>query len=152
MYSLNNQYPIDTIPDRIRLSSGMTRTGGNYTDEEIADAGYILVSNPPEVSSLQKVLWDSERSDWKVADKTYEELEHEKQVALAAIRKRRNELLSACDWTQCTDIPGSNALKEQRDLHYKWIQYRKTLRNLPQTYANNPQEVVWPDEPTLLAN
>lgn len=46
LYSLRGQYP-QQLPDRIILSDGFTRTGGNYTPEDIADAGYFAVEVPP---------------------------------------------------------------------------------------------------------
>ena len=43
LYSYNGEYPTD-IPERIRLSDGSTRTDSStYTEEEIADAGYVYV-------------------------------------------------------------------------------------------------------------
>lgn len=149
MYSLNNQYPIETLPDRIRLSSGMTRTGGSYTTEEILDAGYKIVDSMPEVTNSQKVTWDYENGEWLVSDKTEDDIAHEKAVALEAIRQRRNALLAECDWTQSKDLPSRYDLLEKRMYYQKWAEYRTLLRDLPNTYAENPSEVVWPEQPSL---
>ena len=64
LYSLNGKKP-DKLPNRIRLSNGLTRTkSSTFTDEEIADAGYILandIPDPPETKFYQ-LEWNG--SDW----------------------------------------------------------------------------------------
>lgn len=47
-FSYNGEYPVDwnSIPDRIRLSNGNTKTDKiTYTQEELKDAGYKIVKN-----------------------------------------------------------------------------------------------------------
>lgn len=148
MYSFKNQYPTETLPDRIRLSSGDTRTGGTYSEEELVDAGYKLVDAMPEINNTQKVLWNYITGEWHVIDKSADDIREETAIAWAQIRQRRNHLLAASDWTQNSDYPGQYALAEQRILKQKYAQYRKQLRDITYTYAN-PSEVVWPTEPTL---
>lgn len=58
-------------------------------------------------------------------------------VLWAKIRAKRDELLTASDWTQVADAPVDSEA---------WTAYRQQLRDLPETYAT-PQEVVWPPEP-----
>jgi len=53
------------------------------------------------------------------------------------IRRERDGLLAASDWTQVSDAPVDSAA---------WAAYRQTLRDIPQTYAT-PDEVVWPETP-----
>lgn len=53
------------------------------------------------------------------------------------VRRRRDMLLSACDWTQLPDVP--EATREA------WVSYRQSLRDL--TEAANPADVVWPVAP-----
>jgi hypothetical protein len=57
LYSLRGQYP-QQLPDRILLSDGFTRTGGNYTDEEIADAGYFAVEVPNYDPNTHQLSWN----------------------------------------------------------------------------------------------
>jgi hypothetical protein len=77
LYSLNGKFP-NTIPFRIKLSNGKTRTDpSTFTEEEIADAGYILVDNPPQITQNQLCSWDSQTLSWLVRDKTEEELRQE---------------------------------------------------------------------------
>ena len=52
-----------------------------------------------------------------------------------SIRIARNGLLNGTDWTQLSDVPD--------DLKAKYANYRKALRDMPQTYEK-PEDVVWP--------
>lgn len=61
------------------------------------------------------------------------------EIKWQEIRAIRDQKLRETDWTQLTDTPPSN--KQFKD-------YRKKLRDLPTTYTN-PDEVVWPEMPTL---
>lgn len=55
---------------------------------------------------------------------------------LANVRARRNSILAASDWTQASDSPLSQQLKD------KWKQYRQELRDLPD--SGKP---YWPTPP-----
>ena len=57
LYSLKGQYP-QQLPDRIILSNGFSRTGGNYTPEEIADAGYFAVEVPSYDPNTHQLNWN----------------------------------------------------------------------------------------------
>jgi hypothetical protein len=61
-------------------------------------------------------------------------------AAVAEMRRKRTDLLKACDWTQIADAPLTT---EQRDA---WAAYRQALRDLPQNHPD-PATVVWPVEP-----
>jgi hypothetical protein len=64
LYSFKGAYPTQ-LPNKITLSNGKTRTDNTtFTDEEIADAGWIVVSNPPTFSYPNKLDWDG--TDWVV--------------------------------------------------------------------------------------
>ena len=62
-------------------------------------------------------------------------------INLATFRATRNALLADCDWTQATDTALSDGDKN------KWIDYRKLLRDLPETDGFDPLDVTWPDAP-----
>jgi hypothetical protein len=51
------------------------------------------------------------------------------------VRRDRDSLIAATDWTQCADI--DQATKD------KWSPYRKALRDVPQQ-AGFPFDVIWP--------
>lgn len=54
------------------------------------------------------------------------------------IRRQRNKLLKASDWTQLSDAPLTPNEKEQ------WVVYRKALRDIFDSYVG---DVVWPEPP-----
>jgi len=64
LYSHNGAYPT-SLPNRIRLSDGSTRTDPDtFTAEEIADAGYAVAGDPPGYNpNTQRLGWDS---DWTI--------------------------------------------------------------------------------------
>ncbi len=51
------------------------------------------------------------------------------------IRSKRDELISATDWTQLNDVPD-----ETKD---KYVPYRQALRDITETFPT-PDKVVWP--------
>jgi hypothetical protein len=61
------------------------------------------------------------------------------ELALTAIRIRRNELLSACDWTQLGDVALTTEQKAG------WKAYRQALRDFPNNC--NPESPIWPQQP-----
>lgn len=63
---------------------------------------------------------------------------YETDVLPVEIRKKRDDLLTACDWTQANDIP--QATKD------KWAAYRQALRDVPQQ-SGFPLNVAWPQKP-----
>lgn len=56
---------------------------------------------------------------------------------MAAVRRERNERLTASDWTQAADAPVDQAA---------WATYRQALRDLPSTYSGEGP-IPWPQEP-----
>jgi Phage tail assembly chaperone protein len=58
---------------------------------------------------------------------------------MAAIRAKRNQKLSACDWTQTLDSPLTPEKKAE------WAAYRQLLRDFPETCDINAP--VWPVAP-----
>jgi hypothetical protein len=75
----------------------------------------------------------------KVRNKTPEEIEEELNGQWTAIRYRRNEFLTECDWTQLQDSP----LSEQKQ--QEWQTYRQSLRDI--TEQSDPFNIVWPTKP-----
>ncbi len=57
-----------------------------------------------------------------------------------AVRKKRDQLLFACDWTQIADAPISDIKK------IEWTSYRQYLRNIPQLFSD-PSDIEWPVTP-----
>lgn len=68
LYIKDSSYP-SRLPWRIRLSNGMSRTDpATFTAEEIADAGYIEVSEPPEIPDDKVLVWTG--TAWTLKDNT----------------------------------------------------------------------------------
>lgn len=67
LYTKSGSYP-SSLPHRIRLSSGFTRTDpSQFTEEDIADAGYIPAPLQPEYDSeTQRLDWNG--SDWDIVE------------------------------------------------------------------------------------
>ena len=57
LYSFKGQYP-QQLPDRIVLSDGFTRTGGIYTPQEIANAGYLPIEVPEYDLNTHQLNWN----------------------------------------------------------------------------------------------
>lgn len=55
----------------------------------------------------------------------------------ASIRKERDQLLAACDWTQVADAPVDQAA---------WATYRQALRDIT-AQAGFPDNITWPVNP-----
>jgi hypothetical protein len=60
---------------------------------------------------------------------------------LAVVRRRRNALLAACDWTQAADSPLAATDRSA------WADYRQALRSLPETITD-PASIDWPVAPS----
>ena len=97
LYSYKNQYPIE-LPNRIRLSSGLTRTDSStFTSEEIADAGYVAVSNEPSYDNkTQKVVWNS--GSWEVVSLTSEEIAAHNAFLWDEVRSNRDIKINEVEW------------------------------------------------------
>jgi hypothetical protein len=61
------------------------------------------------------------------------------EARMVKIRKRRDMLLSKCDWTQGADTPLDEAQRAE------WAEYRKALRDL--TTEVNAASPTWPKDP-----
>jgi hypothetical protein len=55
------------------------------------------------------------------------------------VKTKRNSLLAESDWTQKRDV--------NLDNDAEWVSYRQQLRDIPQTYNNDPRLIVWPVKP-----
>jgi len=66
LYTKNGSTPTRP-PWRIRLSDGSTRTDpSTFTDEMIADAGYILAPDKPEEVDGKIIVWSN--GEWVYED------------------------------------------------------------------------------------
>lgn len=75
----------------------------------------------------------------EVQNLTTEEIQAAKDIAMAQLRSTRNNLLSACDWTQIPDCSIPNKTE--------WATYRQALRDFPETVTDARLSVQWPNNP-----
>lgn len=138
LYSHNGSYPT-TLPNRIRLSDGSTRTDPDtFTAEEIADAGYVAAGDPPDYNNNTQILgWDS---DWTITNFDSAELNAIETQNWVGIREERNDLLEISDVYALKDLEAEGTVSDEIK------NYRQSLRNIPQTYTTS-SDVVWPDVP-----
>lgn len=141
MYSYKGNTPAP-LPERIRLSDGMTRTDkSTFTDAEIADAGYVYVDHFTQTyeERTQKVVWNSGLIAWELLDKTHEEIADYDADMWETVRTERNELLQASDVDIIKELEASGAVSQPLK------DYRQALRDLPQT--QELYSITWPTKP-----
>ena len=167
----NSSQPVMSLPRRLRLPNGLTRTNTSTLSEaELKSIGIRKVPNPPSNSDDTKyVVWESSKVEideednvtvttpegWQVKDKSTEQLKIDKDIkdaraaqALAdrwkAIRTQRDTLLANSDWAMTSEQNRVTLTSKQKtDVEA----YRKTLRDLPKTYESKVDELQWPTDP-----
>lgn len=145
LYSKDNQYPISQLPDRIRLSDGSTRTGGEYTEEEIFDAGYRLVEDKPELPADHLIVdWNTSDGNWYIRRKTKEDNSIAVQNIINDRLRERHQLILEAEKNAAADAwPGV----DHRDIYINmWKEYRRKLEDIMIT-ESNMYDVKWPPQP-----
>jgi len=167
----NSSQPVMSLPRRLRLPNGLTRTNTSTLSEaELKSIGIRRVPNPPSNSDITKyVVWEAGKVEtdeegnvtattpegWQIKDKSAEQIESEKlareatdAILLAnrwkAIRTRRDTLLANSDWAMA---PEQNRVTLTTQQKTAVETYRATLRDLPATYADNIDGLEWPTDP-----
>lgn len=134
LYSHNGNVP-STLPERIRLSNGLTRTDSStFSEEEIADAGYVLADDPPNITRFQRLSWN--QTGWIVEDLSTQEIERLKNEEWAKVREKRNYKLQSSDWHII------KALESKQPIPESLINYRQLLRDI--TVQPDPFNIQWP--------
>lgn len=137
MYSYKQQYPIENLPERIRLSDGSVRTDSStFTDDEISDAGYVSVSNPPSITEKQLLNWTG--TEWSVVDNT----EKATSDKWNEVRNKRNKLISEVEWRVSRYHAFARLGKEQIDEIDVLDTYIQELRDI--TTQSDPFNITWP--------
>ena len=167
----NSSQPVMSLPRRLRLPNGLTRTNtSTLSDAELKSIGIRRVPNPPSNSDITKyVVWEAGKVEtdeegnvtattpegWKIKDKSAEQIKSERltreataAILLAdrwkAIRTRRDTLLANSDWAMA---PEQNRVTLTTQQKTAVETYRATLRDLPATYADNIDGLEWPTDP-----
>jgi len=149
LYSINGEYPIDTLPHRIRLSDGSTRTDSStFTADELSSAGITTVSYPPEYNAdTHKLTWDNNDVEWEVIALTAEELADLNDLAWQGIREERDVMIKEVEWRVFRYLSEERAgITTHTDNISDLDTYMQKLRDIPETYSN-PDDVVWPTPP-----
>tara|TARA_Y100000114_G_C11571096_1_gene236435 strand:+ start:131 stop:565 length:435 start_codon:yes stop_codon:yes gene_type:complete len=136
LYSFKGNFP-DVLPDRIRLSNGETKTDkSNFTDSDLADAGYILAPDKPDVSSydFHVLNWSSDSDKWLLRT---EPTDAEKNREMAVVRNQRDELLKEADIISLRSLENGII-----DPHIK--KYKQALRDIPTTIKTPFGRIEWP--------
>lgn len=142
LYSHNNEFP-NILPERIRLSTGMTRTDSNtFTEEEILDAGYKKVNDRPIFdTNIQKLEWSGE--DWILIDLSEEEILSRTQAQWNNIRSHRDVKIESVIWRfQRYESEIRLGLTPTDDIQ-KLDVYVQALRDI--TKQEDPFNIVWPE-------
>lgn len=126
-YSKNGEEP-QSIPFLI-LPDGRTRTGNDYTEEELELCGYTGPYNVPTYDeNFQMLQWDSENFEYEVCNVSDE-------TFMKYIREYRNYYLRISDQYMIEDFPISSPSKT------KIKEYRDWLRNFPQKIESGECEM-----------
>lgn len=143
IYSKDGSYP-SNLPNRIRLSNGLTRTDSStFTEDEIADAGYVLVPDVPSVATNQKILWDPVNLNWNIEDKTQEEIDEEINNQWKIVRLERDKKINETSWRYERYFRHERLGIPQIDSLQNLDAYIQALADIPETQMD-PFVIVWP--------
>jgi hypothetical protein len=150
MYVLAPNQTVEIYPYSIgdlRRDNPNTSFPRNPTDAVLAEWSVFPVTSqePPNfnpatenLSQVDPTLTDGEwMQTWDVTDATPAQIVERTESKAVEVRQQRNELLSACDWTQLPDSPAD---------HEVWATYRQELRDVT-SQEGFPWDVTWPEEP-----
>jgi hypothetical protein len=101
---------------------------GNPADFAVP-AGFGVIEGPYH--------WRTHKVDLSTGEPTESEWAPAIEDVAATVRARRDQMLTACDWTQLADSPKKDNA---------WPAYRQALRDITDQ-KGFPDEVVWPNPP-----
>lgn len=141
------QYPY-SITDLIRSRPDVCWPRGEITEEVAAEFGCVKVEDTPQPNAAPDAEAVVEDPPEVVAGKltrkfrkrglSPEEAADRRQEKAKDVRARRDQLLTASDWSQLWDTPAQ--------VRAAWATYRQALRDVPQQ-AGFPFNVTWPAKP-----
>ena len=142
IYSYKGQYPT-SLPERIRLSDGSTRTDSStFTEEELTDAGYVAAGESPAYdNTTQKVIWNG--TAWEVVELTTEEINAIVQQQWAEVRESRDAKIKEVEWRVMRNLSETRQGIDTTDNITDLDTYIQALRDITST-TTNPLEVSWP--------
>ena len=144
LYSYITEYPITKIPEMITLSDGSTRTDSStFTSDELLDAGYVEVSNPPDYDQkTHKLVWTG--TEWQIISLTESEIIALNDREWQSIRKIREEKIKTVEWRIMRNLSETRqGITTTTDNIADLDAYVQALRDIT-TSITDPFEVVWP--------
>jgi hypothetical protein len=140
-YSIANRIPAP-LPDRITLPDGRVRSDPTtYTDEEIADAGYVPVEPQPGCDIDHEVIWAAGQdgvASWQV-------IAGDQFAQWARIRRQRDALIGAFAWRIERWHRNDRLGRFQPDRIASLDAYMEALADL--TLQPDSFRITWPDPP-----
>lgn len=109
LYSYQSQEP-KTLPNRIRLSDGSTRTSLNeLTSSELLSLGFTgPYTQPSYDSSIEKVIWSSDDLQYQIIPLSQSELD---AIAAQQLQNRINNISYLNFWNALIQSPVYNKLR-----------------------------------------
>jgi len=146
LYSYKTEYPTTEIPERIRLSNGSTRTDSStFTSDELVDAGYVEVSNPPDFNQeTHKVIWNG--TEWQTISLTEYEISVRNVKRWQEIRETRDAKIKEIEWRIMRNLSETRQGLDTTDNIADLDNYIQKLRDITSS-TTNPLEVSWPSKP-----
>lgn len=143
MYSLNKAVPVDSLPERLRLSDNSTRTDSTtFTSEELTDAGWVEVADEPTVDGkTHKVIWTGE--EWQTVALNADELQVVKVSTLDALLKQRDQEIEEFEWRIHRYHSFERQGKEQIDNITELDRHMQALRDCID--RDDPDATVFPN-------
>lgn len=115
---------------------------GRYALIENGIVVRVTLSDPDFAAARGRIACPDEVGPGWLYDGTFSPPARDIDAEWAAIRARRNALLTETDPQMLPDRWAAMS----PELREAWSAYRQALRAIPQTYAD-PQDVVWPVAP-----
>ena len=147
--SVNGDYPITTLPHRIRLSNGLTKTDNTtFTDSDLVSAGITTVADTPSYNAnTHKLVWNRETTEWDVTELSSDELSALTANKWIQVRERRDLLLNRADQRVLRYQSEERAgITTHTDSISDLDTYMQELRDIPQTNSD-PDSISWPTAP-----
>lgn len=140
LYSYKGNYP-EQLPNRIRLSNGLTVTDpSTFSAEQLADAGYVPVADPPVLLQNQTLSWTG--TSWAVETVTSQDSTAQ---AWAAVRTVRDGTIANVEWRISRYFSQVRLGIPPQDDILKLDTYVQALRDI--TKQPDPHNILWPEQP-----
>ena len=144
MYSYKNNYPISTLPQRLRKENGDTITGiKDLDDEALLELGFVKVDNPPEFSDYtHKLEWSG--TEWQVIELNAEEFEIEENRLKELMINERNGYFEKEFWRVQRYESEIRLDLTPTDNIEKLDNYFQSLRDITKQ-ESFPHDIDWPE-------